>query len=68
MPKIVPFANLDDADLVVDAIYEGGEANHAGSDLCKSFSAWETPVDSACEVPHGKEMYTCAYSFLSSPI
>lgn len=32
MPKIVPFANLDDADLVVDAIYEGGEAKHAGSD------------------------------------
>ena len=32
MPKIVPFANLDDADLVVDAIHEGGEAKHAGSD------------------------------------
>ena len=30
--KIVPFAELEDADLIVDAIYLGGTANNAADD------------------------------------
>jgi hypothetical protein len=34
--KIVPFSNLRDADLMIDAVYEGGIQKNAGDDpICK---------------------------------
>lgn len=32
MPRVIPFADLQAADLVIDAIYEGGPMPHSGSD------------------------------------
>lgn len=32
MPRVVDFESLGNADLIVDAVYKGGTAGHAGDD------------------------------------